>query len=159
VPMVLMCMVLLAAVDARPSLQIPGLTKQLKRLERFQRGATEFRKESKVGDMSLDCALCGIAVNEVLGLMLENQTAENITTLLKADLCGWFSGGVKDQCDELADSVPTLINYIEKKYTVSGVCTEVKFCSVAFPAHTDPYPVRKFTINLDLAPENRFTEV
>eukprot|EP01127_Copromyxa_protea_P012829 TRINITY_DN3375_c0_g1_i1.p1 TRINITY_DN3375_c0_g1~~TRINITY_DN3375_c0_g1_i1.p1 ORF type:complete len:476 (-),score=96.67 TRINITY_DN3375_c0_g1_i1:28-1455(-) len=116
-----------------------------------------FGKQEGVDNMSVDCALCGIAINEVEGLLIEEKTQEEIENYLEATFCTGSSW--ETVCDLLVSELPTIISSIESRNSVSTVCVEMGICSYPFPTYTDPVPVPTFVINLDLPPQQRLKEV
>jgi len=116
------------------------------------------KKENGIGDMSVPCALCGIVVNEIAGFIIENLTISEIEDILKKDLCQNL-GVVKAICDALVDALPIVIGGLENQWSVSVVCVDLKFCAVPFPVYTDPVPVPKYVINLDLPPRQRWVDI
>jgi len=115
-------------------------------------------KLNGVGDMSVTCALCGIAVNEIAGFLIENRTITEIETLIKEDLCDKLGFG-KEICEAIVDILPLVIDRLENQWSVSVVCVDLKLCSVPFDNHNDPVRIPKYTINLDLPPLQRWTEI
>lgn len=118
---------------------------------------------SNDGDISVVCALCGIAVNEVEGFLIEDKTQEEIITELKTNFCPHlgllmnfemtflqlnliFLGTFESFCDILVGYVPTVINFIENKQNVSDVCIELNFCDKPFPRYDDPVDVPRYTM-------------
>jgi len=115
-------------------------------------------KLKQLEDLTLECALCGIAMNEVEGLLLENRTQSDIETELKI-FCSYLPSDISPLCDLLVADLPNIIDLEEKKYTVSGICTEIGMCDKPFNNPTDPQDVPTYTINLDLPPKERYKEV
>lgn len=55
--------------------------------------------------------MCGIAVNEVEGLLRLNITAAEMVQLLKQDICSYFSGQVQQVCLGLAQKIPYIVTF------------------------------------------------
>jgi len=118
------------------------------------------KKVLEVGDLSVECALCGIAVNEIEGFMIENITESEIINTIANDVCGLFpSGELRTACDNLVAQIPSIITLIESKNSVSVVCIELGYCDKPFSQHEDPSPVPMYNINLDSPPSQRWNEV
>jgi hypothetical protein len=97
-------------------------------------------------------------VNEVAGFIIENKSIDEIETLIKNDVCAALGGG-KDICDTLVSFLPLVLQGLENQWSVSAVCVDLDLCSVPFVPHDDPYPMPKYTINLDLPPSQRWTQI
>ena len=114
-----------------------------------------------VGDYSFKCALCGIVINEVEGMLLENRTEEYIEGLLRRDVCEPLGGGtLSGVCDMLVDLLPSLVKGVEHRWDVNRLCVEdLKMCERPFSNTTDNQPVPSVDINLDLPPQQRWQAV
>jgi len=113
-----------------------------------------------VQDISFECALCGIAVNEVEGLLIEDQTIQDIENYLDDTFCAALSEAWEQAfCDLLVAQLPYVISSVESRNSVSTICVELKFCPMPFPVYADPVAVPSYVINLDLPPIQRWTEV
>jgi hypothetical protein len=112
-----------------------------------------------LGDISFKCAVCGIAINEIEGMIMENATVTEIENYLKNDVCSVMEGYLKVACEMLASQVETIIDKLENRWTVSVVCIDLGFCDKPFTNHTDPVEIPSYNINLDLEPEDRWKEV
>jgi len=109
-------------------------------------------------DLTVDCALCGIAINEVEGMLVENMTLEAIEQFLKQDVCSWM-GQFGTFCDDLIAKLPYVLERLENRYTVSAVCIDLGWCERPFTPFPDPQPVPTYTINLDADPSVRWAQV
>eukprot|EP01092_Planopodium_desertum_P010520 TRINITY_DN468_c0_g2_i2.p1 TRINITY_DN468_c0_g2~~TRINITY_DN468_c0_g2_i2.p1 ORF type:complete len:508 (-),score=112.70 TRINITY_DN468_c0_g2_i2:116-1570(-) len=112
-----------------------------------------------IGDMSLECALCGVAVNEVEGLLQENRTISDIETALQNDICANLNGDLQTACDLLVDTVPLLASMIDNPNSVSTVCVDLELCTVPFTPHVDPVTLPVYQLNLDLPPIQRWKQI
>jgi len=112
----------------------------------------------KLGDMSVPCALCGIAVNEIGGFLIENRTIDEIEDLLRKDFCDHL-GSIKGLCDALVEALPLIIDRLENQWSVSVLCVDLSLCSVPFQPHEDTVPAPKYVIDLDLPPSQRWKEI
>jgi len=149
------------AMATRPSL-IQRVNKHAKEIKaQFALAQNFFNKANKVRpqlkDMSVECALCGIAVNEVEGFMMENVTEKEVEQFLVQKVCSWM-GPISGFCDDLVQDIPKVIGMLEKQWTISVICTELEYCDKPFENHTDPQEVPKYVINLDLPPRQRFKQ-
>eukprot|EP01013_Petalomonas_cantuscygni_P022678 TRINITY_DN43983_c0_g1_i1.p1 TRINITY_DN43983_c0_g1~~TRINITY_DN43983_c0_g1_i1.p1 ORF type:complete len:484 (-),score=72.03 TRINITY_DN43983_c0_g1_i1:655-2106(-) len=138
-----------------------SLRHHLDRVSSILKATDDMHKDLRsqgLGDMPVKCALCGVAVNEVLGLLLENRSVTDVEAEMKA-FCNRLPSHLSADCNSFVGYLPVAISFIEHKYTPSGVCTELNFCVKPFASHADPSPVRTFHINLDLPPSQRFREV
>jgi len=134
------------------------LRNRFDKLEVFWNQYKKITSQLHLGDISVPCALCGIVVNEVAGFIMENRSMEEIETLIKEGICDNL-GFAKEICDVLVDALPLVIGGLENKWSVSVVCVDLKLCAVPLNEPTDPVPVPKYTINLDLPPIQRWDEI
>jgi len=109
-------------------------------------------------DISVTCALCGIVVNEIAGFVIENRSVAEIENLIKTDICDNL-GVVAEICDLLVDFIPTILSSLENQWSVSVVCVDLNLCTAPFQPHTDPVPIPHYTINLDLPPIQRWSQI
>jgi len=116
-------------------------------------------KAQKVADISVECGLCGIVVNEIEGFVIENITVTEIEKMIQNDVCILFGGVLGDVCDDLVSQLPKVIAKIENKESVDQICVEFNYCNKPIVEKSDPQPVPIFKINLDLPPIQRFVEV
>jgi len=112
----------------------------------------------KPNDISVPCAVCGIVVNEIAGFIIENKTESEIEDLLKSDICANL-GAVAPVCDLLVDALPVILQGLENQWSVSVVCVDLSLCTAPFTPHNDPVPMPRYTINLDLPPNQRWTQI
>jgi len=110
-------------------------------------------------DMSMECGVCGIVVNEIEGLLSENLTQAQMEEILQQDLCSLFSGPLNLGCDVLVDQLPLIISKIENIENVGVICVDLGFCQTPFKHHVDPMNIPQYVINLDLPPKQRLSEV
>jgi hypothetical protein len=59
------------------------MIKQLKFLSSFWNKAQTIQNKMQLGDLSFECAVCGIAINEIEGFIIENATAQEIIYYLE----------------------------------------------------------------------------
>jgi len=111
------------------------------------------------GDISLDCALCGIVVNEVQAFILENITLEELEDLINSDLCSNLGGEAQEICNNLVTELPQIIEAIESAASVDVICVDLQYCDKPFHHLPDPQDIPKYIINLDLPPKQRLLEV
>jgi len=152
------------ASDLRTIVKDPNFKKQLKDLESVltihdKVISNPQNKNKHLGDMSVECALCGIVINELEGFIAENQSDYYIINYLKDDVCSLFSGIMAQMCNNLAYQIPTIINIFDARWKVGQVCVELGYCAVPFTPYPDPQPVPKFVVNLDLPPQQRWTKI
>jgi len=113
-----------------------------------------------VGDISLTCALCGIALNEVEGFLSENMTIAELETFLDNDLCEPLGGGpASGVCKFLVSQLGVIVPRITNPSSVSIICVDLGLCDKPFPGHKDLVPVPHVVVNLDMPPESRWTEI
>jgi hypothetical protein len=117
------------------------------------------QRGSMKSDLTLECATCGVVVNEIFGMLEENATDEYIEEKLKHDVCARFAGTYQTICDVLVNLTPLIVRTIANKTTASNVCVDLYLCSKPFPHHNDTAPIPTYTINLDISPDKRWTEV
>jgi hypothetical protein len=97
-------------------------------------------------------------VNEIAGFVIENRSIAEIEQILKADICDHL-GAFGTVCDLLVDSLPIILEGLDNQWSVSAVCVDLKLCSVPFNPYPDPQPLPVYTINLDLPPNQRWTQI
>jgi len=134
------------------------INRGLQQVGKIAQKAIPFIRQQRADYLTVECALCGIAINEIQGMLVENQTMQNIENFLKSDVCSWMST-FGPMCDDLVNKLPSIANELEHQYTVSAVCIELNYCKHPFIPYKDPEPVPTYTINLDLAPSARFAKV
>jgi len=112
-------------------------------------------------DISFTCALCGIAMNELEGLLAENLTVVEIQQILQQDFCDPLGNssifGIA--CSLLVDEVPNFIDQIANPSSVSIICVDLGLCDKPFDHPNDFVEVPHVKLNLDLAPIDRWTEI
>lgn len=118
-------------------------------------------KRAQENSSGVECALCGIAVNEVFGLMVENRSRQDIEDILKSDVCGILPSGSDERavCDAIVAQLPMIEDRLENLWDVSQVCVDLKLCAVPFAGHKDPEPMPTLQFNLDLEPSKRWTKI
>jgi hypothetical protein len=87
----------------------------------------------------LECALCGLAVNEVEGLIQENKTSAEIIQAIEDDICSHLSGDLKALCDQVASLAPVIADKLIDHETAGAICIDVKLC--AGPRNDRPDPI------------------
>eukprot|EP01123_Difflugia_compressa_P013157 TRINITY_DN5945_c0_g1_i1.p1 TRINITY_DN5945_c0_g1~~TRINITY_DN5945_c0_g1_i1.p1 ORF type:complete len:493 (-),score=99.21 TRINITY_DN5945_c0_g1_i1:32-1510(-) len=150
------------SVFSSSSKQLDGLLSEKEKVkalsDSWNRYSEGLSKIDKIRDMSVECALCGIVINEVAGFLIENRTISEIETLIQQDVCNHL-GVIKTVCDLLVDALPLILSQLENQWSVSVVCVDLKLCTVPFNNQTDPRAVPTYTINLDLDPIDRWTQI
>jgi len=116
-------------------------------------------KAQKPQDISFTCALCGIAMNEVEGFLSSNLTIEEIQDQIRTTVCAYLDGVELAMCNFLVDALPAVIEQITNTNSVSIICVDLGLCPKPFPNQPDMVPVPHVKLNLDLKPEDRWTEV
>jgi len=155
----LLCLFFLAAFSC---VKLPNeIMKDLVTLENFFTKAKVVKDAhfQDFQDMSVECALCGIAVNEVEGLMAENITESEIESFLDSNICTLLSGEMQTLCDDLVAQLPNIIKMLWEKQSVSVVCVEIGICSIPFKQYPDWTSVPVYTVNLDEDPETRWDSI
>jgi len=104
------------------------------------------------------CILCGLVVNELEGFLVENKTEQEIIEKLTTTVCAHL-GGVKQECDDLVESIPDILEEIEGGKQVSVICVNRGFCEAPFLQRPDYLPVEEFNINLDLPASVRWKKI
>lgn len=121
--------------------------------------STEMAAEAPL-DISFTCALCGIAMNEVEGLLSENITVQEIEAILEQDVCEPLGKSIYHVfCDFLVSEVGNIISLITNPSSVSIICVDLTLCEKPFNHPSDKVPVPKVILNLDLPPQQRWTEI
>jgi len=156
--LMLTCVFALNPSNLKKAVREPEIVKQLNFAEKFWKQAQTFQKYS-AGDMSFTCALCGIAVNEIQGWVAENISISEMENLLETTVCNNLSGFLKIACDDLVDQLPTVISFLDNRWSVSVACVNLGFCVAPFYPYHDPQPIPSYNINLDLDPRMRWKEV
>jgi hypothetical protein len=111
----------------------------------------------KVGDMSIQCGICGIVVNEIEAFAMENKTITDITGKLQTGVCNHVSGFFQTICNELIQELPAIVESVENRYTVSEICVHRGWCDKPIDNLPDPQPIPEVVVNLDLPPTQRLT--
>ena len=113
-----------------------------------------------LGSVDAKCALCGLAVNELEALLVQEPTAEKeLADFLTQKVCPKFSGAMQAACTLLANSAGLIVKAWDEKHSVSSVCFDLKLCSVDINADPDLQPMPTYQLNLDLAPEQRWAQM
>jgi len=149
-----------SATEPRPSLK--ALLKNSKEVLGHMPKVNRFLSEGKrmIRDktkLTVECALCGIAINEVEGFLAENLTEEAIEAELMK-FCS-FAGPLQGMCNDLVSLLPQAIGRIEQQWGVSAVCMDLGFCEIPFTPYPDPEDVPTVVVNLDLAPKQRWVKI
>jgi acid ceramidase len=121
--------------------------------------ASKIAQKYNLRDISLECALCGIAVNEVEGFVAENLTEQEIITTIQTNICDSMSGPAQVACNSLVADIPEIITRIENLESVDVICVETGYCDKPFNHHSDPGYIPQYTINMDLPPVQRWTAI
>lgn len=149
----------LSVLSIRLKVSQEEIKHQFKVAEQLLTKAKEVRTKNNLGDMTVECGLCGIAVNEIEALLAENLTQQAIEQELEKRVCSILGGTLAKTCDELVENLPVLIQLIEQYQSVGVVCVELGFCQEPFSPHQDPQPIPQYVINLDLPPNQRWKEI
>eukprot|EP01119_Soliformovum_irregulare_P014091 TRINITY_DN3818_c0_g1_i2.p1 TRINITY_DN3818_c0_g1~~TRINITY_DN3818_c0_g1_i2.p1 ORF type:complete len:288 (-),score=60.68 TRINITY_DN3818_c0_g1_i2:686-1549(-) len=144
-------------LDARRDLAT--LRVSVNRAERMIKAGSQILQARDLKAESVECALCGIVVNEIEGFLAENLTEQAIINMIDSRICSYFSGAMAIRCDELVSYIPTLIRDIEARESVSVICVNYNLCAIPFVVHPDPANVPKYVVNLDVEPSVRWKEV
>jgi len=150
--------VLLCGAYGSPLEKLKAAQESISKLEVFITKYKEMTNKMQDKDISVTCALCGIVVNEIAGFIIENLTVAEMETILKNDICANL-GFAAPVCDLLVDSLPLILNGLENQWSVSVVCVDLSLCTAPFQPHVDPFPIPKYTINLDLPPVQRWNHI
>jgi len=138
---------------------LENLKNDLKRVDKFVQKSNRLFKTQKVQDITVECGLCGIVMNEIEGLLSENLTQEEIQQAMIDDFCSAFSGSIQQACISLANQIPEIIARLENAQSVGVICVELKYCVKPFAPHPDLQPIPQYVINLDLPPQERWKEI
>jgi len=57
------------------------------------------------------------------------------------------------------DSLPVILSGLENQWSVSVVCVDLKLCTQPFNPPPDPQPIPRYTLNLDLPPVQRWSQI
>jgi hypothetical protein len=115
--------------------------------------------EHNIKDITVECGLCGIVVNEVEGFVAENISEEEIMNTIESDVCNYLSQPMQTACDELVSDIPEIITRIESLESVDVICVETGYCDQPIVHHSDPGYIPKYVINMDLPPIQRWTQI
>jgi len=137
----------------------PGVVQHFTFLQRFWRKAQVMQNKMQVGDLSFECALCGIAINEIEGFIIENATTTEIVNYITNNVCTFLSGPLQIACNQLALKIPYIVETYENRWTVSKICVDLGFCTAPFDPHTDPVSLPTYVVNLDAAPADRWKSI
>jgi len=149
---------------ARPTLKKllknSGIEKDVNFLWKQFASLQKFNSKMGPNDMTFECALCGIALNEVEGFMSENRTVAEIEALLEQRFCDKLGPTGKFLCDLLVGELGYIISLITGPNSVSTICvSHLHLCSRPFDHPDDMVKVPKVILNLDLAPKDRWTDI
>lgn len=147
------------AKPATAVLHDSAVYEMLEHVEHFWKSAQRAHSEIGLGDFSFECAVCGIAVNEVEGQLMENQTQNEIESFIEDEICALLSGDLKDVCDQVVQQIPSIVANEEKRWTVSTVCVDLGICKAPFSNHSETVGVPKYVLNLDLPADQRWNEI
>jgi hypothetical protein len=113
---------------------------------------------SFVSCFDLPCNVCWAVLNEIEGLLAENQTQFEIERVLRDDLCAALPSHLAaTACDSLATlGVPFLVATLNSVEHVGAACQQLRVCALPEPTHRDLWQVPRFVLNLDLPPAQRW---
>ncbi len=96
----------------------------------------------------LECALCGLAINEIEGLVEENKTSTQIIQAIEDGICSHLSGDLKALCDQVAQLTPVIVEKLIDHEKAGAICMDLKLCSGPRNDRPDPIsmPKRMFPI-------------
>jgi len=143
----------------REAVKDEEIQRQLKFGQKLWKSAHGMNIPNKIGDMSVECGLCGIAINEVEGFLAENISLADMESYLQNDLCSIVSGSLQAICNAMAAEIPTIVSGLDNRWSVSVVCVDIGYCQVPFHQPSDPQSLPVYTINLDLPPNQRWVEI
>jgi hypothetical protein len=143
----------------REALMRPEIRSQIEFAQKIWQKSQQLRPTLGLGDISVECGLCGIAINEVEGFMAENITETEIQKIIAQDLCSNLSGYLATVCMGFVGLIPTIISGYENRWDVSVICVDTGFCQQPFNEPTDPQPIPVYNISLDLPPNQRWIEI
>jgi len=98
-------------------------------------------------------------VNEIEGFVAENISESEIEQNMEDDLCSLLGGLLATVCDDIVSQIPRVINMLETTQSVSVICVEMDYCEKPFTNYPDPQPVPTYIVNLDLPPQQRWTQI
>ena len=96
----------------------------------------------------LECALCGLAVNEIEGLLEENKTSTQIIQSIQDDICSHLSGELQTLCDQVAQLEPIIAEKLINHEKAGAICIEVKLCDGPRSDRPDPIAMPKRALPL-----------
>ena len=86
-----------------------------------------------------ECSLCHLSINEIEGLLNENQTTEYIEHYFRDQVCDKFGldfffllilwGKLEYVCDVVVGVLPEIIEMISKEETATKLCRDVGVCT------------------------------
>eukprot|EP01139_Manchomonas_bermudensis_P005195 Amastigsp_a174796_375.p2 type:complete len:499 gc:universal Amastigsp_a174796_375:1511-15(-) len=146
---------------ARSILAEPEVASQFNTFESvFRQGRKYLADRNEPDDsMTMKCAVCGIAMNEIEGLLAENMTMDEIQAKLTADLCDKLSGELALACSFLVKELPVVVTFVDNRWDVSVACIDLGLCTNDFPNRPETVGVPTYVIDLDVAPLERWTAV
>jgi len=105
---------------------------------------------------SLDCTMCGLALNELEGMLNEGKTQAELEKVLKDDICPKLDPKDRSKCTFIIAMLPSIIKAFENKEEPGAVCEKLGYCNYDPPKEPSISPMSSFTLNLDLPPEQRW---
>lgn len=109
-----------------------------------------------IGGVGPECAACGLAINELEGFLIEPRNEGEIETFLTDKVCPKLSSKMQAVCSLLASNIPAILKYVDDGFQVGNVCMDLKLCPVDLNAGPDMQPIPTYTIDLDVAPNQRW---
>jgi len=144
----------------KKSLKNPeSFKKLLKPTEDFVKKVRKVANVHNIGDISVECGICGLAINEVEGMLAENITELAIEQAIQHDICDYLTGPLLAMCDNLVLQIPNIVAKIEAVESVGVICVGLGYCEKPFTPYPDPQPVPQYIINLDLPPSQRWNQI
>jgi hypothetical protein len=161
IAIVAICLLFFTAANAGllSRLRSAALRQEFKVAEEFFAKAKKVGTQFRVGDISVECGMCGIVVNEVEGFLMENITEQEIMNQIQTDVCSVLSGPLQAACNELVSQIPEVIDRIENMESVDVICVNLAYCEKPFNHHADPGYIPQYVINLDLPPAQRWAQI
>jgi len=125
----------------------------------LEKHVKEMYRKRNLKDITFECALCALVVNEIEALLAENLTQSEIEDFLQQNVCSQMSGAVKEVCLDFVNYVGVVIDNLEQHETVSVICMDLEFCETPFDNKTDLTAIPKYSLNLDLPATQRWNKI
>jgi hypothetical protein len=135
----------------------PRVKEEIDAAEKFFKRSSQVKRN--VEDITVECALCGIVLNEVEGFMAENITEQEIMNEIDQEICQALSGPLYATCEAIKEEIPTIIANIDDANSVTVECVNMGYCSAPINPHPDLLPAPIYTISLDLPPIQRWQKI